>query len=241
MPDAPPPIPDHDIPLDVAKSIISQSIHAFSTELGCRADAILNDNKRLNLIEELDPEQPMMQYRPAGVTKSDLIASGIYDENFAQKYGPHFTQQTNEENFGILDYKYTYTKDSVLYLAHELGHAIADDIQIENGLSFRDFTANQSEEQAYFIQSIVAERMSPEFNVQSAGFERTTALDPSKTFNRQNQRLDAITAFEQSKTMPDNERSAFALKLLGGTPLSTGDTKDKIEQIPMIGSGAKAP
>ena len=47
----------------------------------------------------------------------------------------------------------------MVYLAHELGHALADDIQQENGRSFRDYSWDEQEQQAYFVQHIVSRHL----------------------------------------------------------------------------------
>lgn len=96
----------------------------------------------------------MMQCRPAGLTEEHLKANDMYFLDYKERFGPSFTNQKKSEELAIIDYEYDGSQSSVVYLAHELGHAIADDIQNERGARFSDFTPAEAEEQAYFIQNI---------------------------------------------------------------------------------------
>ena len=212
---------DGEIPLDVAKQIIVTSLSEFDPALGQRAAAILYNEDRLNVVEAVEARTGMMQCRPAGVTISDMQASDMYMENFAERFGPDFTEQENTRDFAVVDFEYTYTKDSVLYLGHEVGHAIADDIQREQGRTFRDFSPNELESQAYFVQSIVAHAIEPGFNNESASYDAVTPRVAGE-FNRQNQRYDAHAAFEQARVLSADQRSVFVLQTLGGVPANTG-------------------
>jgi oligoendopeptidase F len=80
-------------------------------------------------------------------------------------------------------------------LAHELGHAMADDVQRENGHCFRDFSSEEMEGQAYFVQRIVSRHVkeaAPDLedqdldeNVLTMGFERAAAFaQAGKLFNQ---------------------------------------------------------
>lgn len=204
---------DTDIPLDVAKHVIATALQNFDPALGARAARILYDDARMNIVEEAAPKTGMMQCRPAGLTVADLQSMDMYVENYAERYGPHFTEPDNPRDYAVVDFEYTHTKDSLLYLAHEVGHALADDIQREIGRTFRDFSPDKLEEQGYFVQSIVAEPVSPDFNQQSASF-RPVAI--SDGFNRESQRSGAHSAYERARTLTAGERSAFVLEVLGG-------------------------
>lgn len=212
------------IPLDVAKQAIVKALSAFDKNLGIRANAILYNPDRLNLTEETSQKTGMMQCRPAGVTEADLRDSDMYFEDFAERFGPHFTEQENPNDYSIIDYEYTYTQSSVLDLAHELGHAIADDIQRESGKNFRNFTPNKLEEQAYFIQSIVSQPFAPAFNAETAELKQNAVLELANGFNRANQRSEALTAFEEAQTMSPDRRHAFVIEFMGGDPIDKGNS-----------------
>ena len=144
------------ISLQTAKNIILHGLQEFDEELGRRASDILCDERRCNIVETGRPDKGMMACRPAGITLEDLQNADMYIPDYQERFGPAFIRQDNPEDYAIIDFEYHGTAHSLLYLAHELGHAIADDAQREKGVSFRDFTSDQMEEQAYFVQSIIS-------------------------------------------------------------------------------------
>lgn len=207
------------IPLDIAKHRMLAALQEFDISLGDRAARVLSDERRLNIVEEAVPRTGMMQCRPAGLTIDDLKAMDMHIEDYAQRFGPHFIEPDNPgRDYAVIDFEYVYTKNSLLWLAHEVGHAVADDAQRQQGRTFRDFTPQQMEEQAYFVQSIVAAAVDPEFNKESAEGPPAATDRLSNTFNRQSQRLAAYTAFEQASLMSEQQREAFIVSLLGGDP-----------------------
>ncbi|MEM9469782.1 MAG: hypothetical protein AAF988_06425 [Pseudomonadota bacterium] len=158
----------NNIPLETAKRAIIGGLNEFCPELGSRAAEILTDSVRANIHIVDNGKGQMMACRPAGITLQDLQDLGIYTspEQHAELFDNERFPQTNTDNdFAIVDFEYDGTTGSVIYLAHETGHAIADDLQREYGISFRDFIidnpedpnnpAPQLEKQAYFVQAIV--------------------------------------------------------------------------------------
>jgi hypothetical protein len=152
------------IPLGAAKNTIITALEEFHPELGWRACEILFDEDRLNIAEEKTAKTKMMMCRPAGVTINDLDAADMYIPDFKERYGPQFTEQENLGDKAIIDFEYIGTAESIEWLAHELGHAIADNIQRENGHSFRDFSTDEREQQAYFVQNIVRRYIKDNFH-----------------------------------------------------------------------------
>ncbi|NQZ13623.1 MAG: hypothetical protein HRT94_02195 [Alphaproteobacteria bacterium] len=143
----------HYIPLQTAKEIIVVALNDFDAELGRRAAEILTDDLRANIHEVPSGTGQMMACRPAGITLDDLQKMDMYMPDFEQRFAPNFTRQDNPEDYAIVDFEYDGTTNSLIYLGHEIGHAIADDLQRERGLSFRNFPTDQLEKQAYFVQS----------------------------------------------------------------------------------------
>lgn len=144
------------IPLEMAKGLIVQALGEFEPELRVLAEKILSDENRLNVVEEMQPKTNMMACRPAGVSIEDIKAGEMLIPDFKDRFGPHFTRQDNPHDFAIIDFEYHGSPSSIIWLAHELGHAIADDLQRSNGRSFRNFSQSELENQAYFIQHIVS-------------------------------------------------------------------------------------
>jgi len=177
---------------------------------------------RANIIE--DPEYPhdMMQCRPAGVSLADIqeMDPEMVIPNFAVKYGYGDKFQT-QENLGkdakaIIDFAYRGTPESVTYLAHELGHAIADDLQQQSGLNFRDFSAPELEAQAYLVQRIFSHytgQGSPESEamISNSGKDRL-----AQEWDRAGQYQEASGFFDQILLSEPAIRSSMVVAALGG-------------------------
>lgn len=203
----------HAISVECAKNIIIDALDQFDPQLGFHAADILNSD-RLNLIEEHAPKTNMMMCRPKGITIADLKERDMYIPDFAEKYGPHFTTQENLKGPAIIDFEYVGTPESVAMLAHELGHAIADDVQQENGRSFKDFSTGEMEEQAYFVQHIVTRYLKDHaaklnINAEDMG-DDVTAM----SVDRANQFTAAEISFEKAANEPSATRADMALKAL---------------------------
>ena len=71
-------------------------------------------------------------------------------------------------------------------LAHETGHAIADDYIREKGLASSDFRENIPETQAYFIQNIVYDYLrnkQPDAGIRAAAGRHFTATTSRNVYN----------------------------------------------------------
>ena len=137
------------IPLEMAKETIISALNDFDPILGRRAAEILHNEGRLNAIEVAMPRTSMMACRPAGISIADLKSMDMHMPDFEDRFAPDFIRQDNPEDYAIIDYEYDGSEASLKYLAHELGHAIADDMQREQGRSFRDYSLDDLEKQAY--------------------------------------------------------------------------------------------
>lgn len=209
------------IPLEEAKASIIAALNQFHRELGARAAQILHDDRRMNIVENPDNKTQMMMCRPAGLTLEQLKKNDMYLEDFEERFAPHFKRQDNPESYAIIDYEYDGSPESVVYLAHELGHAIADDIQIENGRSYKDFTPAQAEEQAYFIQNIYARYT----GLPSAETSYQDDLEKGIlkiSWERACQYKNAWTEFEQALAMDPEGRKNRMIHVLEGPEESTG-------------------
>lgn len=216
---------DRYIPLEQAKLDIVDALTQFHPSLGAHAQSILSNVERLNLVEVPEGMAVMMQCRASGVTPQDIEQSEYYIEDYADRFGPHFTEQHNAKSFSIIDYEYDGSANSVVYLAHELGHAIADDLQIQRGLSSRDFSSAEAEEQAYFVQSIYSHftgQPSSEstYNAENKG-ELTESWERAVQYGRAETRFEAALALPQS-----NREAAYVEALTSGkaSPLNAQQT-----------------
>lgn len=202
------------ISLERAKTMIIMALDQFDQELASRAAHILYNHERLNIVEVAETKTNMMMCRPAGITMDDVKAAGKHMPDFAETFGPHFTRQDNPADYAIVDFEYDGSPRSISWLAHEVGHAIADDIQKENGHSFKDFSEGEMEEQAYFVQRIVSQYLKekPEFaNVPDEDLGQDSL---TMSWDRANQFTNANKVYEQALATSTIERSRIALKAL---------------------------
>lgn len=202
------------ISLEHAKNVIIAALDQFNPELASRAASVLYNEERLNIVEVADAKTNMMQCRPAGVTMDDVKAADMHIPDFSERFGPHFTRQDNPTDHAIIDFEYDGSPRSIVWLAHELGHAIADDVQRENRHSFRDFSTGEMEEQAYFVQHIVSQHIKD--NLKQPGVrDENLGQDVLKmSWDRANQYTNAGRVFEGALANDPNERKGIALKAL---------------------------
>lgn len=134
------------ITLEESKTLIIEALNNFDRSLGMMAEEILSDPARMNITEQ---DGRMMQCRPAN---SEIPG------------------MENDKPFAIIDFDYNNTIGSVIYLAHELGHAIADDLQRDAGNSYKANPAHMAETQAYLIQNIIYDYLKahPDKNIAAA-------------------------------------------------------------------------
>ncbi len=151
-----PTIEDPEISLQESKAIIIAALHNFDPTLGAKAAAMLQNEKVLNITAVPAGTAYMMRCRPAGYT------------NLGEE---------NPESHPIIDLDYDHTIQSTVYLAHELGHAIADDYQREAGNDFETNPTHMIETQAYLVQNIVYNHLKshPDKNIATAAQRFSTA------------------------------------------------------------------
>jgi hypothetical protein len=202
--------------LETAKASIINALNDFDVGLGRRAFEVLSDERRLNIVEVDKAKTSMMACRPAGITIDDLKSMNMHIPDFVDEFGEPFTQQDNPEDYAIIDFEYDGTNTSLVYLAHELGHAIADDIQREAGRSFRDFSEDQLEKQAYFVQKIVTHHMERSVH-DDCKQGNLGGIDPLKdSFDRMCQQKSADIVFQEALSAKGAQRGRIIVDLLGG-------------------------
>jgi hypothetical protein len=65
----------------------------------------------------------------------------------------------NPHPYAVIEFQYDCTIDSVVYMAHEIGHAIADDYGLEAGHTYQDNPSHIKEMQAYLVQHIIHDHL----------------------------------------------------------------------------------
>lgn len=99
-------------------------------------------------------------------------------------------------------------------LAHELGHAMADDVQRDNQHSFRDFSTGEMEEQAYFVQHIVSQHLKDNFKQPDIQDDNLGQNVLTMSWDRENQYTNAGRVFETALENTGSARKGIALKAL---------------------------
>lgn len=143
------------LPLEKSKELIINALHGFDPKLGQKADEILNDPARLNIRDVPPGNCKVMQCRPAESTIEGA---------------------ENPLPYAVIDYEYDHTIGTAIYLAHELGHAIADDYLRESGHSYRDTPVHMIETQAYLVQHIVYDALKTHTDPEIASQTRNFAV-----------------------------------------------------------------
>ena len=138
---------------DKAKKLIEEALEKFDPALAAAAREVLNDPARMNVREVPAGEGIMMRVRAGGLRPEDAMDFKKHPAHDALK--KVFPIDHNANARAVVDFQYDGTMKSVIYLAHELGHAVADDMQIKAGHTYRDNPQHMQEMQAYIVQSIV--------------------------------------------------------------------------------------
>lgn len=202
------------IPLEDAKKLIIAALDQFNPELAVRAAGVLYDEARLNVVEVESARTNMMQCRPAGITMEDVIAADMHIPDFSERFGPHFTRQDNPTDHAIVDFEYDGSPRSIVWLGHEAGHAIADDIQREHGHSFRDFSAGEMEEQAYFVQHVVSGYIKDNLKHHDLKDENLGQNILKMSWDRATQYTNAGIVVADAVAAPFNERKEITFRAL---------------------------
>lgn len=122
-------IPEVTLSLEESKQLVIESFTAFDKELGDKARAVFNDQRRWQLAET-----------EAGEAAGKCLAAHC---------------DKNSPAYAVIKYEYDGTINDAVYLAHELGHLIADDNINLAGFSWTDVERHVFEIQAFFAQNIL--------------------------------------------------------------------------------------
>lgn len=152
--------------LNQSKDLVIKAFSDFDPELGRRAKVIFDDPARWNLQEVAPGTARMMRSRPA--------------ESPGDEYNP-----PNPLSHSVIDYDFDGTIDAVVYLAHEVGHSIADDYAREAGGSFRNTPGHLNEFQAYLPQQILYGSLmqNPDPEIAEAGRRQYLATIATSLYN----------------------------------------------------------
>lgn len=140
---------------------------------------------------------------------------------------PGFFDPANPHDQAVIEFHFDGTIDAVAYMAHELGHAMADDCQRAAGNSFRDNPVHLAETQAYLVQHIVydalrghddpavAQAAEAHYRATMAGI-RGGLADVETLHGRPMSLLCARALLLQLQGQDDETRHRAAMMLMGG-------------------------
>jgi len=195
------------IPLEQSKALIIEALNNFDPALGEKAEEILNDPKRLNLHEN---DGCMMRVRAAGLEMDNkdtmrLENAGL-PSNLIDDLRSRYSDDENKEGTkAVIDFDYNGGIGATIYLAHELGHAIADDYQNDAGHSYKDNPKHMEETQAYFVQNIIYDHLKKQDDPKIAkAAEQFSAMETASNIYDLNISLvamDALKGLEQGKNI----------------------------------------
>ena len=219
-----------------SKRQIIEALQEFDPALAKRAGAILNNRSRMTIRSVPPGQAMMMRVRPATLEKGD--AMHLTEENLGKerlkKLRKHFPRDDNPTSKAKIDYDHDGTVFGTVMMAHELGHALADDMQRENHFSYRDNRSQMAEVQAYTVQHLVLNHLQrqgavPALAAAAKGLAqadddrqrhdfkaRLAAGDPSKTLHGRPTEYFLGKGLADTMTgMPVDQRRAVTADLMG--------------------------
>ena len=131
-------IPDPPFSIEDSKKLVIDAFRAFDEDLAARAEKIINDKKRC-VLRDLDSLGPkdirQMQCQPAET-------------------------EDNPGTFAVVRLDYDGTINDAVYLAHEVGHAIADEMVRNAEFKHDDTKAHMHEIQSHLLQHAMYDHLS---------------------------------------------------------------------------------
>lgn len=122
-------LPDLHLDKEQSHELVISALKRFDPTLGQRASDAMKDSSRWN----------------TGNTKAGNASGCCYPANTPDNNNP----------FAVIHYEYDGTINDPVYIAHELGHLLADDGINAAGFSCYDSRSHMAEVQAFFVQCVL--------------------------------------------------------------------------------------
>lgn len=160
------------IPPSMAREIITSAITDFDPDLGRRASQIFDsgfreavaDDRIQDIGETIELSDSMWQVRtvPQGQCR---VMRCLPANSDATDLDP-----ANPNDHPVIQFEYDGTIGSLIYLSHELGHGIADQIMNESRFTSKTNPEHMKETQAYFVQNVIygALKVHPDTSIRDA-------------------------------------------------------------------------
>lgn len=179
-------IPEPRIPLEKSRELILEALNNFDPRLGKKAQEIFNAGfdkaAKKDFIEDVNSpvteDDSRWRLRETAPGQARIMRC-LPANSAANAYDP-----ANPNPHAVIQYEHDGTINSTVYLAHELGHAIADDYINESPKSGEN-PKNLDEFQAYFIQNIVYDHLkkNPDPAIARAAQQHFTATMTQNLYN----------------------------------------------------------
>jgi hypothetical protein len=163
-----------------AREIITRALTDFDPDLGRRASQIFDsgfreavtDDRIQDIGETIELSDSMWQVRtvPQGQCR---VMRCLPANSDATDLDP-----ANPNDRPVIQFEYDGTIGSLIYLSHEVGHGIADQIMNESGFTSQTNPEHMKETQAYFVQNVIydALRSHPDASIRDASSRHFTDL-----------------------------------------------------------------
>ncbi len=221
-----------------SKQQIIEALQEFDPALAKRAGAILNNRSRMTIRSVPPGQAMMMRVRPATLKLKPDDDMRLTEDNVGkerlQKLRKTFPRDDNPTSKVKIDYDHDGTVFATVMMSHELGHALADDMQRENHFSYRDNRSQMAEVQAYTVQHLVLNHLQrqgadPALAAAAKGLAqadddrhrhdfkaRLAAGDPKKTVHGRPTEYFLGKGLADTMTgMPPDQRRAVTADLMG--------------------------
>jgi len=161
----------------------------------------------------------------------------IAEGNRMMRCQPALSQATefdpvNPNDYAVIDFEFDSTVNGLIYLAHELGHAIADDNENAAGYTAKDGPAHMDELQAYYVQHIVydALKQHPDADISTAARRHFSATMADNLYQIPVS-LAALQAQQNMSHGRDTQPSGALKEWLGGDAAAFTPVRDVLGEI----------
>lgn len=168
------------IPPSMAREIITSAVTDFDPDLGRRASQMFDsgfleavaDDRIQDIGETIELSDSMWQVRtvPQGQCR---VMRCLPANSDATDLDP-----ANPNDHPVIQFEYDGTIGSLIYLSHELGHGIADQIMNESGFTSQTNPEHMKETQAYFVQNVIYDALKahPDTSIRDASLRHFADL-----------------------------------------------------------------
>jgi hypothetical protein len=175
------------------RDIVIDALKVYDANLGTKAeelfdrgfDEAVTKNEIQDDNEIIRTSESSWQLREAAIPRVQRsIPAHAEAELFTDENGgSHLLYSKNPNSHPVIQYEYNRSLDSLIYLGHEVGHALADTLTREAGRDPKEWPSENGEIQAYYVQNILydyLEKNNPELKEAVLEHKREITKDIDK-------------------------------------------------------------